>query len=31
VFAGVIEELRPQIGDDVAAEFHRQFARLSNG
>lgn len=31
VFAGVIEELRPQIGDDVAAEFHRQFARLTNG
>lgn len=30
VFAGVIEELRPQIGDDVAAEFHRQFARLTN-
>lgn len=31
VFAGVIEQLRPQIGQDVAAEFHRQFARLSNG
>lgn len=31
VFAGVIEELMPVIGTDVAAEFHRQFARLSNG
>ena len=31
VFAGVIEELRPVIGDEVAAEFHRQFVRLSNG
>lgn len=31
VFSGVIEELRPVIGDQVAAEFHRQFARLSNG
>jgi len=31
VFAGVIEELHPQIGSDVAAEFHRQFARLTNG
>lgn len=30
VFAGVIEELRPDIGNLVAAEFHRQFARLSN-
>lgn len=31
VFAGVIEDIRPLIGDQVAAEFHRQFARLSNG
>lgn len=31
VFAGVIAELRPEIGQLVAAEFHRQFERLSNG
>lgn len=31
VFAGVIPEVAPQIGDLVAAEFYRQFARLSNG
>ncbi|QJI52238.1 hypothetical protein [Cronobacter phage JC01] len=29
VFSGVIEELRPVIGQEVASEFHRQFARLS--
>lgn len=31
VFAGVIEQVAPEIGDLVAGEFFRQFARLSDG
>lgn len=29
VFATVSEQLSPKLADDVAAEFHRNFARLS--
>lgn len=31
VFAGVISHMGTDIGDMVAASFHRHFARLSNG
>lgn len=31
VFSGAIPEVSPLIGTLVAAEFYRQFARLSNG
>lgn len=31
VFSGVISDMGPEIGDMVAAAFHRHFARLSNG
>lgn len=29
VFASVIPDLSPKLADDIAAEFHRNFARLS--
>lgn len=31
VFSGVIADMGPQIGNMVAAAFHRNFARLTNG